>query len=313
SILADEYAIDKAVADIQKKKKPDDADRDEDPYDRPDQPKSTSKFAQVEEIVFEAGDTQVPQDLREDMGNNDKPPVVNVDPKYWFKKPKRPPTPDPEWNEGGSTDKTYTTSSTKTKDAKYNLPGIKDMVPNLWSPIKVAYVKHSLLADLDTMSMDDLYNNFKVYELKVKGMSSSSSSTQNMAFVSSSNNNTSSTNGAINTAQGVSTISTQVNDAFSINIDNLSNAVICSFFASQSNSPQLVHEDLEQIHLDDMEEIYLRWKMAMLTMRARRKCRALKSQDNKYKESSRRSVPMETSASTALVSCDGLGGYDWRD
>ncbi|GJS13073.1 hypothetical protein Tco_0407545 [Tanacetum coccineum] len=33
--------------------------------------------------------------------------------------------------------------------------------------------------DLDTMSMDDLYNNLKVYELEVKGMSSSSSSTQN--------------------------------------------------------------------------------------------------------------------------------------
>ncbi|GKA35832.1 hypothetical protein Tco_0722323 [Tanacetum coccineum] len=31
------------------------------------------------------------------------------------------------------------------------------------------------------------------------------------------------------------------------------------------------------------------------------------------KESSRRSVPVETSTSTALVSCDGLGGYDWSD
>nr|GEY17849.1 hypothetical protein [Tanacetum cinerariifolium] len=69
-----------------------------------------------------------------------------------------------------------------------------------------------------------------VYEKKVKGMFSSSSSTQNMAFVSSSNNNTSSTNGAVNTAQavntahGVSTASTQVNAAYSTNIDNLSNA-----------------------------------------------------------------------------------------
>ncbi|GJS52398.1 putative ribonuclease H-like domain-containing protein [Tanacetum coccineum] len=101
-------------------------------------------------------------------------------------------------------------------------------------------------ADLDTMSMDDLYNNLKVYEPEVKGMSSSSSSTQNMAFVD------------------------QVNAANSTNIDNLSDAVICAFFASQPNSPQLVHEDLQQIHPDDMEEIDLRWQMAMLTMRARR-------------------------------------------
>ncbi|GJU86823.1 ribonuclease H-like domain-containing protein [Tanacetum coccineum] len=205
-------------------------------------------------------------------------------------------------------------------------------------------------ADLDTMSMDDLYNNLKVYEPEVKGMSSSSSSTQNMAFVSSSNYDTSSTNETSNTAHGVSTASTQVNAANSTNIDNLSNVVICAFFSSQPNSPQLVHEDLQQIHPDDMEEMDLRWKMAMLTMRARRflkntgreltvngnetigfdkskvecynchkkghfarECRAPKNQDNKNKESSSRSVPVETSTSTALVSCDGLGRYDWSD
>nr|GEY03194.1 hypothetical protein [Tanacetum cinerariifolium] len=103
-------------------------------------------------------------------------------------------------------------------------------------------------ADLDTISMHDLYNNLKVYEPEVKGMSSSSSSTQNMAFVSSSNNNTSNTNETVNTAQvvntanGVFTASTQVNDAYSTNIDNLSDAVICLFFASQPNSPQLAEE-----------------------------------------------------------------------
>nr|GEX38687.1 hypothetical protein [Tanacetum cinerariifolium] len=95
-------------------------------------------------------------------------------------------------------------------------------------------------ADLDTMSMDDLYNNFKVYEPEVKGMSNSNSSTQNMAFVSSSNNNTSSTNGAVNTTHGVSTASTQVNAAYSINIDNLSDAVIFAFFASQPNRSLLL-------------------------------------------------------------------------
>ncbi|GKG11673.1 hypothetical protein Tco_0345910, partial [Tanacetum coccineum] len=95
---------------------------------------------------------------------------------------------------------------------------------------------------------------------EVKGMSSSSSSTQNMAFVSSSNNNTSSTNEVVN---GVSIASTQVNAVNSTNIDNLSDAIICAFFASQQNSPQLVHEDLQQIHPDNMEEMDLRWQMAM--------------------------------------------------
>nr|GEX65597.1 hypothetical protein [Tanacetum cinerariifolium] len=93
-----------------------------------------------------------------------------------------------------------------------------------------------------------------------------------MAFVSSSNNNN--TNRAVNTAQpvnaafGVSTADTQVN---TYNIDNLSDAVICAFMASQPSSPQLVNKDLEQIHPDDLKEMDLRWQMAMLTMRARRK------------------------------------------
>ncbi|GKA45796.1 hypothetical protein Tco_0738592 [Tanacetum coccineum] len=90
SILKDEDAMDRGVTDKLKKRKLDD-DRDEGP-----------PSAQAEETVFEAGDTQVPQNLGEDMGNTDEPPVVNVYPKDWFKKPKRPPTLDPEWNEGKS-------------------------------------------------------------------------------------------------------------------------------------------------------------------------------------------------------------------
>ncbi|GJW20921.1 ribonuclease H-like domain-containing protein [Tanacetum coccineum] len=193
-------------------------------------------------------------------------------------------------------------------------------------------------SELETMSMDDLYNNLKVYEPEVKGMSSSTTTTQNTAFVSSSNNNTSSsnhtssTNNNVNTAYGVSTASTQVNAA---NIDNLSDAVICSFFAGQSNSPQLAHEDLQQIYPDDIKEMDLRWQMAMLTMRARiflkntrrkltvntnenirfdkskvecynchkmghfaRECRASRNQDYK-KENPRRNMPVETPSSIA--------------
>nr|GEV63662.1 reverse transcriptase domain-containing protein [Tanacetum cinerariifolium] len=44
-----------------------------------------------------------------------------------------------------------------------------------------------------------------------------------------------------------------------------------------------------------------------------RECRAPRSQDTKHKESTRRIVLVETPASAALVSCDGLGGYDWSD
>ncbi|GJV99869.1 putative ribonuclease H-like domain-containing protein [Tanacetum coccineum] len=165
-------------------------------------------------------------------------------------------------------------------------------------------------AKLEIMRMDDLYNNLKVYEPEVKGMYSLSSSTQNMAFVSSSNNNTSSFNEAVNVAHGVTTASTQVNAANSKNIDNLSDAVICSFFASQPNRRKLTVNSNETISFDKSKvKCYNYHKRGHFA----REYRALRNQDNKNKESSRRSVPIETSNSTALVSCDGLGRYDWSD
>nr|GFB34680.1 hypothetical protein [Tanacetum cinerariifolium] len=41
-----------------------------------------------------------------------------------------------------------------------------------------------------------------------------------------------------------------------------------------------------------------------------RECRALKNQENRNKESSKRTMPVETPASSALVSCDDIFGYD---
>ncbi|GJZ86372.1 hypothetical protein Tco_0657982 [Tanacetum coccineum] len=51
---------------------------------------------------------------------------------------------DLKYLQGGISTMTYTTSTTKTKAAKYDLPGIEDMVPNIWSPVKVAYNRHAL-------------------------------------------------------------------------------------------------------------------------------------------------------------------------
>nr|GEU79335.1 copia protein [Tanacetum cinerariifolium] len=94
------------------------------------------------------------------------------------------------------------------------------------------------------------------------------------------------------------------------NVDSFSDVVIYSFFASQSNSPQLDDEDLKQINLDDLEEIDLKWQMAILIKRARRECRS--PRDNRNKETSRRTIPAEVSTSNALVSqCDAVSRYDW--
>ncbi|GKC72047.1 hypothetical protein Tco_1117930 [Tanacetum coccineum] len=174
--------------------------------------------------------------------------------------------------------------------------------------------------EIDTLSLDDLYNNLKIYEPEVKGTSSTSTNTQNVAFVSSNSN--SSTNGAVNTAHGTTTTSTQATAVNSTTIDNLSDAVIYAFFASQPNSPQLDNKDLQQIHPDDLEEMDLRWQMDMLTMRARRFLKktgrkfSVNSNEtigfDKNRENTRRVVLVETTTYNALISCDGVG-YDWSD
>ncbi|GKA25841.1 hypothetical protein Tco_0711950, partial [Tanacetum coccineum] len=92
-------------------------------------------------------------------------------------------------------------------------------------------LRGTLLMEIETISLDDLYNNLKIYKPKISGSSSTSQNPQNVAFVSSnSTNSNNSTNEADNTAYGVT---------------------------SQPNSPQLAQEDLEQTDPDDLEEMDL--------------------------------------------------------
>ncbi|GJU77508.1 uncharacterized mitochondrial protein-like protein [Tanacetum coccineum] len=102
--------------------------------------------------------------------------------------------------------------------------------------------------DLDTMSFDDLYNNFKILKQSI-------------------------------------------------------------LWASQPNGSQLVYEDLEQIHEDDIEEMDLKWQLALLSMRTRR---GPKNQDNinRNQDSSKRTVNVEETSSKATMAIDGVG-FDW--
>nr|GFD18057.1 hypothetical protein [Tanacetum cinerariifolium] len=89
--------------------------------------------------------------------------------------------------------------------------------------------------DLEEQSLDDLFNSLKIYEDEVKISFSASTSTQNIAFVSSSNTDT--TNAPVSAVAIVSAVSAKILVSALPNVDSLSNAVIYSFFASQSNSP----------------------------------------------------------------------------
>nr|GFB04428.1 hypothetical protein [Tanacetum cinerariifolium] len=155
-----------------------------------------------------------------------------------------------------------------------------------------------------------------IYEVEIKSSSSTSHNTQNIAFVSS--QNTDSTNELDSVVASVFAASTKSSASILPNVDNLSDA-----------------------------EIDLKWQMAMQTIRVRRflqrtgrnlgangttsiwfdmskvkcynyhrrghlarECRSPK--DTKTKDIQRRSIPVETSTSNALVSqYDGVGSYDW--
>nr|GEU89463.1 hypothetical protein [Tanacetum cinerariifolium] len=96
--------------------------------------------------------------------------------------------------------------------------------------------------NLEEQSLDDLFNSLKIYEAEVKSSFSASTSTQNIAFVSS--QNTDSTNKSVSAVASVSAAIAKIPVSALPNVDTLSNAVIYSFFASQSKSPQLDNDDL---------------------------------------------------------------------
>ncbi|GJT74666.1 ribonuclease H-like domain-containing protein [Tanacetum coccineum] len=88
---------------------------------------------------------------------------------------------------------------------------------------------------VDTLSFNDLYNNFRVFESDIKGFIASSSSTHNV--------------------EGSSSYTDELK---------------YSFFANQSSGPQLDHEDLEQVDEFDLEEMDLKWHVAMISMRLKK-------------------------------------------
>ncbi|GJY56352.1 ribonuclease H-like domain-containing protein [Tanacetum coccineum] len=129
---------------------------------------------------------------------------------------------------------------------------------------------------------------------------------------------------------------------------NLSDATVYAFLTNQPNGSQLVHEDLEQIHEDDLEEMDLKWQLALLSMRARRyyqrtgkkittnrratagydnskvecfnyhkmghfarECRGLRNQESsaRNQDSSRRTVNVEDISSKAMMAIDGAATY----
>nr|GFC84556.1 hypothetical protein [Tanacetum cinerariifolium] len=84
-----------------------------------------------------------------------------------------------------------------------------------------------------------------------------------MAFISSSKNS--------NNEDGNTVCVTTATTSFptgGVNVTTISQDTANAFIASQSNGSQIKFEDINQIDEDDMEEMDIKWNMALLSMRA---------------------------------------------
>nr|GEU71894.1 hypothetical protein [Tanacetum cinerariifolium] len=195
-------------------------------------------------------------------------------------------------------------------EKRFGLDQIHDRLQKLVSQLEIHGV---------SLSQENVNLNLKIYKTEVKQSSSSGTTTPNLAFVSLTS--TDSTTESVSAAASVS--------------------VACV---------KLPSSPFQNIDVDDLEKMDLRWQMAMLTMRARRflqktgrnlgangptsmgfdmskveccnyhrkghfarVCRSPKDPRRPNTvEPQRRTVPVETLTSNALVSqCDGTGSYDW--
>ncbi|GKF71447.1 hypothetical protein Tco_0207561, partial [Tanacetum coccineum] len=128
-------------------------------------------------------------------------------------------------------------------------------LPSSWNNVALIMRNKDGIDDLD---IDDLYNNLKVFKANIKGSSGSSSNSQNVAFLSVEDT---SSNNEVNTTNGVSTTSGHNSQGKASSL-SYTDDLMFSFFANQSNSPQLDDEDLEQIDHDNLKKWTLngRWQ-----------------------------------------------------
>ncbi|GJR97763.1 putative ribonuclease H-like domain-containing protein [Tanacetum coccineum] len=172
-------------------------------------------------------------------------------------------------------------------------------LPPKWNTHIVVWMNK---AKIEIMSIDDLYNNFKIVEQCVKKSIGASSGAQNIAFMSAPS--TSSTNDTSKPAYEVSIVSPNVNTASpQVSTASFSDNVVYAFMVENTNGSNLLQQDLEQIHKDDLEAMDLKWE-----------CRASRNKEGQFRnqDNTRKHGNNKDTSSKAMLAIDGVG-FDWSD
>ncbi|GJZ08609.1 ribonuclease H-like domain-containing protein [Tanacetum coccineum] len=123
---------------------------------------------------------------------------------------------------------------------------------------------------LKYLSFDDLYNKLKSLEFDVKGYAPKPSSLANAAFVSTASTNNNNDTSSNHSPSYSTSTSYSGNREASSSHGSVVDDVIHSFLAESEPKQQLAYEDLKQIEKLDLEELDLKWQMAMLSIRVQK-------------------------------------------
>ncbi|GJZ31662.1 putative ribonuclease H-like domain-containing protein [Tanacetum coccineum] len=159
-------------------------------------------------------------------------------------------------------------SMLKPNNKDCNMKFLRALPPS-WSQVAITL---KTKGDLDFLSFDDLYNKLRTLEIDVKGGSSYDSrvpaAPTHSAFISAASTNSKwSTDGSKCQPSSVSYTTTSSSaDASGNVIEN----VLHSFVAESDPQQQITYEDFDQIGKLDLEELDIKWQMAMLSVRINR-------------------------------------------
>ncbi|GJV71870.1 putative ribonuclease H-like domain-containing protein [Tanacetum coccineum] len=171
-------------------------------------------------------------------------------------------------------------------------------LPREWNTHVVVWMNK---ADIEPMSIDDLYNNFKIVEQDVKKSVGTSIGAQNLAFMTAPS--TSSTNDAntVNPAYEVSTVSPNINTACpQVSTANFSDNIVNGFEVA-AISAKYEGKKVECFNCHKMGHFA-------------REYRAPKNKEGqfRYQDNTRKQGNNEDISSKAMLAIDGVG-FDWSD